>query len=438
MPDLPMFVPPADPDGWHRVTAPGGYEWWYFDAEDASGRLRLVAILLEGFVFHPGYLRRHAKFLRRPTRTAPPVPGDHPCAYFALYEDGKVVGQFMTEYPPTDFAASPDKPDVQVGPNRFWREPDGSLRITLTGTPWKLTWQGPKLLAGDELSADLTFRPRTPTGPAAGQPAAERTFLSRKLSGADHRWVIASPLCDVSGTVYLGESSVGGRGVRATGGASGAGSSVGRSIDFAGRGYHDHNYGTAPIGPGLHRWVWGRAIAPTSASDEDSVAASRLGTDASTGAGAGDRMYTFHFARPRDGRLPDEVHLVRADAAGVRDVPVASAAVDWDGRSATFLRYPKAIDFGPHLRLSNPRVVDSAPFYLRLVYDAVMDAGSGGNGGGDNAGITTTAFCEVAYPHRLRWPLLGRMIELSIHRPGTSSTNRVGGLVGEAGQDGSP
>jgi hypothetical protein len=33
-------------------------------------------------------------------------------------------------------------------------------------------------------------------------------------------------------------------------------------------------------------------------------------------------------------------------------------------------------------------------------------------------GREAKAFCEVAYPNRLRWPVLGRMIELSIHRPG--------------------
>lgn len=365
---LPMFTAPADPDAWHRVTAPGGYEWWYFDAEDPAGRVRLVAIFLEGFVFHPGYLRRYARYRRRPTRVAPPVPGEYPCAYFVLYEDGKIAGQFMSQYPAGAFAASPDRPDVRVGPNRFRREADGSLRLSLSGTPWRLTWRGPKLLDDQALSAELTFRPRTPGGPGA----AERTFLSRRLSGADHRWVIADPLCDVAGTVSLG-------------GPAGSG---GRSVAFAGRGYHDHNYGTAPIGPGLERWVWGRAI-----------------TGGADGAAA-DLMYTFHFARARDRGLPDELHLVRADAGGRADVPVARAAVDWCRRTALGLAYPDAVDFSPHLRLSNPRVVDSAPFYMRLVYDAALDGGC----------RRTTALCEVAYPHRLRWPVLGRMIELSIHR----------------------
>jgi hypothetical protein len=55
------------------------------------------------------------------------------------------------------------------------------------------------------------------------------------------------------------------------------------------------------------------------------------------------------------------------------------------------------------LQLVNPKVVDASPFYLRLAYDASL------------RGISATAFCEIAYPHRLRWPILGRMIEMSIN-----------------------
>lgn len=365
---LPLFQTPADPDAWHHVTSPGGYEWWYFDAEDTTGRLQIVAIFLEGFVFHPGYLRKYASFLRKPTHRQPPVAGDFPCAYFVVYEDGKIAAQFMSQVEPSDFRASADQTDVQIGPNHLRRESDGSLRLRLRGVPWKLTWRGPLVLQGQELSADLTFRPRFP-----GRPM-ERRFLSRQMTGADHHWVIADPICDVRGTIDVGPS-----GSRPADGTSNGGV-VGRRWSFAGSGYHDHNYGTAPIGPGLKRWVWGRAIAE-------------------------DRVYTFHFARGRDASLPDEMHLVRADAKGKTEVNVVTPQVDWSRRTATGLAYPQAISFAPFLRLSSPRVVDSAPFYMRLIYDAELDGK-----------VRTTAFCEVAYPHRLRWPVLGRMIEMSIRR----------------------
>ena len=40
----------------------------------------------------------------------------------------------------------------------------------------------------------------------------------------------------------------------------------------------------------------------------------------------------------------------------------------------------------------------------RVVYDAAL------------RNVRGTAFCEVAYPHRLRCPVLGRILEMSIDR----------------------
>jgi carotenoid 1,2-hydratase len=357
---VPLYTVPPNPDAWHQVTSPGGYEWWYFDAEDDTGSLQIVAIFLEGFVFHPGYLRRYARFLRNPTRTQPPLAGDHPCAYCVVYENGRIISQFMSEYAPSAFRASVDRPEVAIGPNTLRRD-DGSRAydLSLSGTPWMLTWQGPKRLDGRTLRAQLRF------APVSRHPAMERVFLSRQLSGAEHHWVIADPLCAVGGDIEVPLPD-----------------GTTRTIQFKGRGYHDHNYGTAPIGPGLRRWIWGRAISAD-----------------------GQQACTFHFARAKDRTLPDEVHVVVADPTGRREEHVQSASVDWSRRTAMGLAYPAEVSLGALLKLSRPRVIDSAPFYMRLIYDAVLPGGQ-----------QTTAFCEVAYPHRLRWPVLGRMIEMSIHR----------------------
>jgi carotenoid 1,2-hydratase len=349
---VPMMTPTDVPDAWHAVTAPGGYEWWYFDAE--AGDLRVVAILFEGFVFHPGYLRAYKRYTRRPTRVPPPVPGGFPCAYLVVYRGSAIVAQFMTQA--ESFAASADSVDVTVGANRLLQEADGALRLSLGGTPWVLTGRGPKTLAGQTLSAELTFRPRL------RHPPMERTFFDRSWSGADHRWVLANPLCDVTGAIAI------------TGGSDPV------RLPFDGRGYHDHNYGTGPIGPGLRRWMWGRVL-------------------------TADHVVTFHLAQPRDRSLPDELHLVEADAFGVREVDCDRAAVDWSKMTATGLRYPATVRAGI-LSLRDPVVVDASPFYLRVAYTATV------------RGETAQAFCEVAYPHRLRWPVLGRMIEMSIGRDG--------------------
>jgi carotenoid 1,2-hydratase len=239
---------------------------------------------------------------------------------------------------------------VSVGPNSFAID-QRTLKLNLTGTPWKLTFHGPVLLEDEKLEAELEFLPRLMSSPP------QRTFLSRELSGADHHWVIANPLCDVTGTVrYAGET-----------------------IQFQGKGYHDHNYGTAPLGSGLKRWIWGRVLFD-------------------------DLACTFHSARAKNPELADEVHLIEADATGTREVPIAVVEGAWFRRTATLLRYPAELRFENTLWLSNARLIDSSPFYLRLMYDAQHD---------DRRG---RAFCEVAYPHRLSWPILGRMIEMSIDK----------------------
>jgi carotenoid 1,2-hydratase len=346
-----MLTPPTVPDAWHRVTAPGGYEWWYFDAEQTGGELRIVIILFQGFVFHPGYLRAYDSFRRRPTRRPPPLPADYPCAYFVVYRGDKIVAQFMTQHPASTFAASAGRADVSVGPNRLTTSDDGTMSLSVTGVPWELTTRGPKTLDGQLLRGSFQFRPRF------DHPAMERTFFDRSWAGADHHWVVAHPLCDVKGEI---ETHLG-------------------TFSFSGRGYHDHNFGTGPIGPGLHRWIWGRVL-------------------------LADHAAMFHYALPK--ARPPELHVVEADAFGVRELVGESFTADWDRRTSTFLRYPAAIDAGP-LRLRHPRLVDASPFYLRLAYDAEI------------RGETGVAFCEVAYPHRLRWPVLGRMIEMSIMRCGS-------------------
>ena len=365
-PMLQLFDTPQQPDAFHNVRAPGGYEWWYFDAEDAKTDTQIVCILLHGFVFHPGYLRAYAKFVKRPTKVRPPVASDFPCAYFVVYRAGKILHQFMTQYPASDFSASTEMLDVIVGANRL-QTIDDTLRLTLEGTPWKLTWQGPKTLAQQTLSADFIFAPRFEHAPA------ERTFLSRPMTGADHHWVIANPLCDVRGAITLrtGEHTT-------------------ERIDFTGLGYHDHNYGTGPLGPGLAKWIWGRVILP-------------------------DRVLAFHYAIPRDKKLKPEVHVMSATQETFEPLHVDVLA-DWSKRTPVGLAYPSRLQFGDLMTLHTPRVIDSAPFYMRLQYEVTMHGKHHHPNPVSGKEGTTTAFCEVAYPHRLRWPVLGRMIEMSIDK----------------------
>jgi hypothetical protein len=123
MPTIPLFTPTEDPDAWHQVRAPGGSEWWYLDAREDGADLRVVAILFDGCPVHPEYLRRYARYRRRPTRFAPPVPRDFPCIYFAIDRAGRRVARCAIEYPPGSLQPN-QTGGVSVGPHSIVKQGD--------------------------------------------------------------------------------------------------------------------------------------------------------------------------------------------------------------------------------------------------------------------------------------------------------------------------
>ena len=119
-----------------------------------------------------------------------------------------------------------------------------------------------------------------------------------------------------------------------------------------------------------------------------------------------DQVFTFHYAIPKNRSLPPEIHLIEAGPEGVQEIAVQNARADWNRRTLLNLAFPSRLKFDDVFQLNSPRVIDNSPFYLRLTYKAICRGSEG------------TAFSEVAYPHRLRWPVLGRMIEMSIDKKG--------------------
>ncbi|HEV2295611.1 MAG TPA: hypothetical protein VGR35_17315 [Tepidisphaeraceae bacterium] len=213
MPTLPLVnnPAPADVDAPRRVVAPGGYEWWYFEAHDPVADLRVTAILFDGNPFHPGYLRRYAWYRRFPTRLLPPLPCDFPGVFVRVYEKDRLVVGAMRQHKPG--ACRLGETGVSVGGDGFTRAADGAMRLTIDG------------------AVDLTFRPN-------GSPAPAPPRFYRMARGSSvrqlHGWIVSNPICAASGEVTV----------------------RGRCVSFDGFGYQDHNYGAEPVHLAARRWFW--------------------------------------------------------------------------------------------------------------------------------------------------------------------------------------
>jgi hypothetical protein len=188
MPTLPLYDTTADPDGYHRVRAPGGYEWWHLGAESASRHTSASIDFFDGDPFDTAYLAAYARYLRRPTRVPPPLPRDYPRVRV------RVNGQTICDA--TDpIVVSAEGPEIRIGSSVLRRD-GGVVRLSLA-------------------SEELTFTP------ILRQAVDVREFAGDVLS-AVHVRVIKSPSYDVSGIL--------------------------RGIPFEGRGNYIHYFGTGPIG----------------------------------------------------------------------------------------------------------------------------------------------------------------------------------------------
>lgn len=349
MATLPLFDTPAEPDAWHHVAAPGGYELWHFDAVDASGGLRIVVDVGEGLSFDRSYLRRYLRYRRNPTRHRPPAPGECPFVYLALYEKGRLVAHVKSRLPAGALNASADGVGLTIGGSRLTRDPDGTVKLHTEGAPRHLAWRGWRDTPGGRVIADLTFRPLLRAAPR------ERDYVAPHLAGgAVHRWVIVHPLCAVEGTVRIvGEAGSNGQS---------------REVAFAGRGFHDHRYGTTPLdlGVGPRGQLWGHALFDAHAYV----------------------LYAAGLANParRDGG-ESVFRLVRADAHGVREVDQGRPMVPRWGMGTAAVAWADEIGFGSRLRLTEPAALALAPYGMCLSF--VAEEGDGGERG--------IALCQASY-----------------------------------------
>lgn len=202
MPTIPLYSRAAHPDGCHRVTSPGGYEWWQFEARSVSDDRWIRARLSSGLPFDRSYVRRYLRYRRHPTRVSPPRPQEFVEARLEVFRGDVLEQRVVTRH--DALVASSDEPDVTVGPNT-WRD----AVLSMPGL-------------------NLTFRPRVSTA------IGEHELMPQSFQNSEHRWIVAGALCGVEGTFD--------------------------SREFRGVGYRDHHYDSDLPALNVKQWLRGTAI----------------------------------------------------------------------------------------------------------------------------------------------------------------------------------
>ncbi len=183
-------------DGLRTDSSPGTYEWWYFDAHLDDGSTVVIVFYTKPITDSAGPL-------------APTVQVD------LTRPDGTKLTKKVA-FDPNQFAASKERCDVTIGPNRF----QGNLH------EYTLHVELPELTADFKLTGDVS-----PWRPEAGV----LTFGNNDEKY--FAWLPSVPHGRVTGSVAV----------------------EGRRIEVIGSGYHDHNWGNAALTELIHDWYWGRA-----------------------------------------------------------------------------------------------------------------------------------------------------------------------------------
>jgi hypothetical protein len=231
-------------DGRRTDASPGNFEWWYFDANLDDGAKLVV-------VFQTKELAEINKPLTPTIRIDLTLPNGT--------QHDKLV-----ELDPATFLASKEYCDVRIGENTF----EGDLHTYTIHAKV------------DEIELDVKLTGQLP----AWRPATGHFLFGEK--GEDiFAWLPSVPQGKVTATYSVS----------------------GDKHTATGVGYHDHNWGNAPMFKLMHHWYWARGAAgPYSVINSYSTAEKKYG-------------YTGHqiFMLARDGKvIADDPAKVRFEELG--------------------------------------------------------------------------------------------------------------------------
>jgi CrtC N-terminal lipocalin domain len=185
-------------DGARTDGSAGTYEWWYFDAHLDDGAKLVVTFFTKAFTE-----------IDKPLAPMIRIDLDLP--------DGTSHSK-VANFNPDEFSAAKDRCDVRIGPNSF----SGDLHTY-------------KILAQvEDVALDIRL---------TGEVAAWRPRTGHMYFGAhdehEFNWLPSVPQGAVEATYSV----------------------AGQEHTTAGVGYHDHNWGNAPMNSLINHWYWARGQA---------------------------------------------------------------------------------------------------------------------------------------------------------------------------------
>lgn len=184
-------------DGCRNDDRAGAVEWWYFDAETDDG------------------ITVNVNFATNPPTMRSNEPGYNPFVFYNVqFADGTCETDVI-QVKASDCVLGKEQCDVHMGANYFC----GDLKR------YKLHIENPD----SDITIDLTLESTAP----AFRPG---TAFFQLDNGDIFTWLCAVPRGNVVGTVTCGD----------------------QTIQINGRGYHDHQWGTAENQEFWNRWFWGR------------------------------------------------------------------------------------------------------------------------------------------------------------------------------------
>ena len=343
-------VPKLDPDRYFDLKTPGAHEWWYFDSISADGRDVLVIIFYAGLPFDPSYGVAAIRHVRKPGKHSKPNPLDHSAVGLSWYRDGKQVAYALSGHKADAFRHQADPFEIQVGTSRVARDADGSYRLTVL-TP---------SVEGKPIRASIRFTP------AAGTEPFERNLGSEELP---HQWILAAPDCKVEGSVAIGD----------------------QSLNFQGRGYHDHNAGSEEMSLAMKRWEWGRVH-------------------------IGDQTHIYYSSRPKPGKGASQSLWITCRGGRpdqIRELAKAELGEGYSRWSIFGIRHasPWLLSSDPDqvIQRDTAACLDDGPFYRRWMAEFTEGSRHDSPHATGIAELLDTRHMNQWYvnwmiPYRLKWP----------------------------------